>query len=99
MSDTPEKRRREAKKRRKREMKAHRKQMRQDGALGHDNTGLFPPGDRPREVVTGFGAVKPPPPPPEPEPAAEGEGELQEGVDATAGAKTGKDSPPSEAKA
>ena len=97
MSDTPEKRRREAKKRRKREMKAHRKQMRLDGALGHDNTGLFPPGDRPREVVAGFGAVKEPPPPPEPEP--EGEGELKEGVDAPANAETDKQSPPSEAKA
>ena len=80
MSDTPEKRRREAKKRRKKEMKAMRKQLRENGALGHDNTGLFPPGEQPREVVAGFGSVKEPPPPPPPEPDPEGE----EGAEATA---------------
>ena len=95
MSDTPEKRRREAKKRRKKEMKALRKQMRESGALGHDNTGLFPPGDRPREVVAGFGAVKEPPPPPEPEPLPEGE----EGAEEPTEANTGEQQPPSEAKA
>lgn len=81
MADTPEKRRREAKKRRKREMKAHRKQMRQEGVLGQDNTGLFPPGDTPREVVQTAGSVKPPPPPPEPVPADEEGGDPEaEGV-------------------
>ena len=91
MSDTPEKRRREAKKRRKREMKAMRKQLRENGALGHDNTGLFPPGELPREVVAGFGSVKEPPPPPEPEPIPEG----AEGAEAG----EGEQQPQGEAKA
>ena len=69
MADTFEKRLREAKKRKKRELKAQRKQMRKEGVLGNDNTGLFPDGEQPRETVD-FPSAKdrespPPPPPPE----------------------------------
>jgi hypothetical protein len=63
MADTPGKRMREAKKRQHREMKAERKRMRKEGLLGQDNTGLFPPGEQPREVVN-----YPPPAPAEPTP-------------------------------
>ena len=65
MPDTPEKRRREAQKRRNREDKAKRKQARKDGLLTHDTTGLFAPGEQPRESVQW-----PPPPPPAPPAAA-----------------------------
>lgn len=51
MSDTPAKRAREAKKRRQQEEKMKRKQQRKDGQLGQDNTGLFAPGETPRETV------------------------------------------------
>lgn len=64
MADTPGKRIREAKKRQHREMKAERKRMRKEGLLGQDNTGLFPPGEQPREVVN----YPPPTPQPQPEP-------------------------------
>jgi hypothetical protein len=52
MPDTPEKRRREAQKRRNREEKAKRKQLRKDGVLGQDTSGLFAPGEVNREVVS-----------------------------------------------
>ena len=52
MPDTPEKRRREAQKRRNREEKSKRKQLRKDGVLGQDTSGLFAPGEIPREVVS-----------------------------------------------
>jgi hypothetical protein len=52
MADTPAKRAREAKKRRQQEEKVKRKQLRKDGQLGQDNTGLFAaPGEVPRETV------------------------------------------------
>ena len=59
MPDTPEKRRREAQKRRNREEKAKRKQLRKDGVLGQDTSGLFAPGEVNREVVS----FAPPPAP------------------------------------
>ena len=58
MPDTPEKRRREAQKRRNREEKAKRKQLRKEGVLGQDTSGLFAPGEVHREVVS----FNPPPP-------------------------------------
>lgn len=64
MSDTPEKRRREAQKRRNREEKADRKRLRKEGLLGQDSSGLFAPGEPQRESVGGMGAMQPPPPPP-----------------------------------
>ena len=67
MPDTPEKRRREAQKRRNREEKAKRKQLRKDGVLGTDTSGLFAPGEVNREVLP----IATPPPPPPPEPGAE----------------------------
>jgi len=51
MADTPAKRAREAKKRRMQEEKVKRKQARKEGQLGQDNTGLFLPGEIPRETV------------------------------------------------
>jgi len=51
MADSAGKRLREAKKRQQREQKAHRKQMRKDGLLGNDNSGLFAPGEPQRQVV------------------------------------------------
>ena len=72
MPDTPEKRRLKAKKRKKRELKAIRKRMRKEGLLGRDSSGLFPPGERPRETVD----ASPLPPPPSPEEQA---GEPAEG--------------------
>jgi hypothetical protein len=51
MADSAAKRIREAKKRRNREMKAERKRLRKEGLLGHDNTGLFQPGEVPRPIV------------------------------------------------
>jgi hypothetical protein len=51
MPDTPEKRAREAKKIRHREKKAERKRLRKEGLLGKDKSGLFAPGERPRETV------------------------------------------------
>jgi hypothetical protein len=51
MADTPAKRAREAKKRRKEEEKQKRKQLRKEGLLGQDMTGLFAPGEPQREVV------------------------------------------------
>ena len=63
MADSSGKRIREAKKRQHREQKAQRKQMRKDGLMPSDNTGLFAPGEVHREVVDAA------PPPPEPPPA------------------------------
>ena len=51
MADSAGKRFREAKKRQQREMKAQRKQMRKDGKLGNDNSGLFAPGEMQRQAV------------------------------------------------
>jgi len=75
MADSSGKRIREAKKRQHREMKAQRKQLRKDGLLPTDNSGLFAPGEMHREVVES-GPPKPavdpnapPPPPPTPAPA------------------------------
>jgi hypothetical protein len=71
MADSSGKRFREAKKRQQREQKAHRKQMRKDGLLVVDNSGLFAPGEIHREVIES----KPPavlPPAPEPAPKPEG---------------------------
>ncbi|HUR38787.1 MAG TPA: hypothetical protein VM222_04815 [Planctomycetota bacterium] len=73
MADSSGKRFREAKKRQQREQKAQRKQMRKDGLLGNDTSGLFAPGEIQREVI----ASKPPqplPPPAVPEPAPKPEG-------------------------
>ena len=55
MADSAGKRFREAKKRQQREQKAQRKQMRKDGLLGNDNSGLFAPGEMQRQVVDGNG--------------------------------------------
>jgi hypothetical protein len=71
MADSAGKRFREAKKRQQREQKAQRKQMRKDGLLGNDNSGLFAPGEMQRQVVD----VNAPPVPEgeqAPPPAAEG---------------------------
>ena len=65
MADSSGKRFREAKKRQQREQKAQRKQMRKDGLLGTDNSGLFAPGEMQREVVdvnAPANAQTPPPP-------------------------------------
>jgi hypothetical protein len=70
MPDTPEKRRREAQKRRNREEKAKRKQLRKDGLLGNDTSGLFQPGEVNREVVSSR-----PPAPEQPEAAPPVEGQ------------------------
>jgi hypothetical protein len=51
MADSAGKRFREAKKRQQREQKAQRKQMRKDGLLGNDTSGLFAPGEMQRETV------------------------------------------------
>lgn len=51
MADSAGKRFREAKKRQQREQKAQRKQMRKDGLLGNDTSGLFAPGEIQREAV------------------------------------------------
>ncbi|HVE40225.1 MAG TPA: hypothetical protein VNM14_10080 [Planctomycetota bacterium] len=51
MADSAGKRFREAKKRQQREQKAQRKQLRKDGKLGNDNSGLFAPGEMQRQVV------------------------------------------------
>jgi hypothetical protein len=51
MADSAGKRFREAKKRQQREMKAQRKQMRKDGLLGNDTSGLFAPGEMQRQAV------------------------------------------------
>jgi hypothetical protein len=51
MADSAGKRFREAKKRQQREMKAQRKQMRKDGLLGNDTSGLFAPGEIQRQAV------------------------------------------------
>ena len=63
MADSAGKRFREAKKRQQREMKAQRKQMRKDGLLGNDNSGLFAPGEIQRQTVdiNGNPAGEPPP--------------------------------------
>jgi hypothetical protein len=71
MADSSGKRFREAKKRQQREQKAQRKQMRKDGLLVVDNSGLFAPGEIHREVIES----KPPaaqPPVPEAAPKPEG---------------------------
>ena len=62
MADSSAKRIREARKRQYREMKTERKRLRKEGLLGHDNSGLFGPGEKAREVVD----PNPPPPPPPP---------------------------------
>lgn len=64
MADSAGKRIREAKKRQQREMKAQRKQMRKDGLIPGDPTGLFAPGEVHREVVDASAPQEPPPPPP-----------------------------------
>lgn len=51
MADSAGKRFREAKKRQQRELKAQRKQMRKEGLLGNDNSGLFAPGEMQRQSV------------------------------------------------
>ncbi len=51
MSDTPAKRTREAKKRQMQEKKEQRKKLRKEGLLPTDSSGLFAPGETPREVV------------------------------------------------
>jgi hypothetical protein len=53
MADSAGKRNREAKKRQHREQKAQRKQMRKDGLLVSDNSGLFAEGEIHREVFDG----------------------------------------------
>lgn len=65
MADSAGKRFREAKKRQQREQKAQRKQMRKEGLLGNDNSGLFAPGEMQRQVVdiNGNPSGEPPPPP------------------------------------
>ncbi|MBI3856647.1 MAG: hypothetical protein HY293_13250 [Planctomycetes bacterium] len=68
MADSAGKRLREAKKRQQREQKAQRKQMRKDGLLGNDNSGLFAPGEMQRQVVDMNGN-----PPQDAAPAPEGE--------------------------
>ncbi|HTF56637.1 MAG TPA: hypothetical protein VK661_05315 [Planctomycetota bacterium] len=71
MSETPEKRRREAQKVRKRELKAERRRLRKEGLLGQDNTGLFLPSERRRETVDAPGSIRHPAtqgPPSSPEP-------------------------------
>ena len=65
MADSAGKRFREAKKRQQREQKAQRKQMRKDGLLGNDNSGLFAPGEIHREVIDSKPAQPLPPPAPE----------------------------------
>ncbi len=62
MADSPEKRLREARKRKKRDIKAKRKMLRKQGLLGQDDSGLFPPGERPRGTAP---VTKAPPPPSE----------------------------------
>ena len=65
MADSSGKRFREAKKRQQREMKGQRKQMRKDGKLGNDNSGLFAPGEIPRQAVDFNGNPAGEPPAPE----------------------------------
>jgi len=65
MADSSGKRFREAKKRQQREQKAQRKQMRKDGLLGNDNSGLFAPGEIHREVIDSKPAQPPAPAAPE----------------------------------
>jgi hypothetical protein len=65
MADTSGKRIREARKRRNRELKTERKRLRKEGLLGQDQSGLFAPGERPREVISS--SPIPPPAPPAPE--------------------------------
>jgi len=65
MADSSGKRFREAKKRQQREQKAQRKQMRKDGLLGNDNSGLFAPGEIHREVIDSKPAQPLPPATPE----------------------------------
>ena len=65
MADSAGKRFREAKKRQQREMKAQRKQMRKDGLLGNDNSGLFAPGEIQRQAVDINGNPEGEPPPTE----------------------------------
>ena len=67
MADSAGKRFREAKKRQQREQKAQRKQMRKEGLLGNDNSGLFAPGEMQRQVVDMNGKT------PGEAPSAEGE--------------------------
>jgi len=66
MSETPEKRRREAQKVRKREKKGERKRLRKEGLLGQDNSGLFLPSERRREIVDAPGSMRHPEPQPSP---------------------------------
>lgn len=73
MADSSGKRFREAKKRQQREQKAQRKQMRKDGLLGNDTSGLFAPGEIQREVIASK-APQPLPPAAAPEPAPKPEG-------------------------
>ena len=73
MADSAGKRFREAKKRQQREQKAQRKQMRKDGLLGNDNSGLFAPGEMQRQVVDMNGNS------PQDAPPADGDAEKGEG--------------------
>ncbi|HZE98994.1 MAG TPA: hypothetical protein VE981_18455 [Planctomycetota bacterium] len=70
MADSSGKRMREAKKRHHRDVKAQRKQLRKDGLLGNDTSGLFAPGEIHREVINASPPVEPPPPAEPPPPPA-----------------------------
>ncbi|HXX93129.1 MAG TPA: hypothetical protein VEN81_05815 [Planctomycetota bacterium] len=70
MADSSAKRIREARKRQHREMKDERKRLRKEGLLGHDNSGLFLPGEKAREVVDLHKPAPDPVPPKAPEPPA-----------------------------
>jgi len=74
MADSAGKRFREAKKRQQREQKAQRKQMRKEGLLGNDNSGLFAPGEMQRQVVDMNGNT-----PGGATPSPEGEGDEKSG--------------------
>jgi len=67
MADSFGKRSREAKKRQQRELKAERKRLRKQGLLGNENdtSGLFAPGETPREALDTKSASAPPAPGPQ----------------------------------
>ena len=66
MADSFGKRSREAKKRQQREIKAERKRLRKQGLLGgNDTSGLFAPGETPREALDTSRAATPPAPSPQ----------------------------------
>jgi hypothetical protein len=74
MADSSGKRFREAKKRQQREVKAERKRLRKQGLLGNDPSGLFAPGEKPREILD----TRPAPAAPSPAPEATEESEKPE---------------------